>query len=297
MKKNKKIVVIVIIFIILLCISFFAIYLSMKEDKSNIENPPVKEEQEEVKNINKEIMVLQDERMLFTLENIVNNYYDEILGSNKEVYNVLEEKYKLENNINENNVLDKIGLDLNSATFVLENVYYNNDPTIIYYFINGYLYTQEHEEAEVIYNPNVNYLIIVKNNQYVIRPLESNIVLENIANSYNIQDVSINSSSRLSYSKLDETNKLSYYINQFINLLYLDNQKAYSMLTDETKLKYLNYEDFYNQRESIYNSFSARIFAFAVKEEENYKIYSIHDMNQKSIKVIEYKPKDFKIGY
>lgn len=297
MKKNKKIVVIVIIFIILLCISFFAIYLSMKEDKSNIENPPVKEEQEEVKNINKEIMVLQDERMLFTLENIVNNYYDEILGSNKEVYNILEEKYKLENNINENNVLDKIGLDLNSATFVLENVYYNNDPTIIYYFINGYLYTQEHEEAEVIYNPNVNYLIIVKNNQYVIRPLESNIVLENIANSYNIQDVSINSSSRLSYSKLDETNKLSYYINQFINLLYLDNQKAYSMLTDETKLKYLNYEDFYNQRESIYNSFSARIFAFAVKEEENYKIYSIHDMNQKSIKVIEYKPKDFKIGY
>lgn len=297
MKKNKKIVVIVIIFIILLCISFFAIYLSMKEDKSNIENPPVKEEQEEVKNINKEIMVLQDERMLFTLENIVNNYYDEILGSNKEVYNILEEKYKLENNINENNVLDKIGLDLNSATFVLENVYYNNDPTIIYYFINGYLYTQEHEEAEVIYNPNVNYLIIVKNNQYVIRPLESNIVLENIANSYNIQDVSINSSSRLSYSKLDETNKLSYYINQFINLLYLDNQKAYSMLTDETKLKYLNYEDFYNQRESIYNSFSARIFAFAVKEEENYKIYSIHDMNQKSIKIIEYKPKDFKIGY
>ena len=82
-----------------------------------------------------------------------------------------------------------------------------------------------------------------------------------------------------------------------MNLLILDNERAYNMLDDETKNKYYSYDYFYTQRYDIYNNFSANIFAISKTENEENIIYSIKDSNQRTIKITEFRIMDYKIGF
>jgi len=80
-------------------------------------------------------------------------------------------------------------------------------------------------------------------------------------------------------------------------MLFFDPELAYNMLTADTKNKYLNYADFYNQIPDVYNNLSSAIFAYSKKEKEDIIEYYIKDDSQNDIKIIEYDIMNFKISY
>jgi len=302
MKNNSKKLIIIIV-IILGITSIIALYFGFKSPNDNNQNnnpggTTTNPGTSSSNLINKEISLLTVEDEYLKIQNTINDYYTKLsIKDNAGLYKILEKSYILENNITANNVTDVIYSNYETVNYTAKEIYYNKNSSVTYYFVNGYVFNQTIMEDDFSYEKSVNYMIIVKNGYYVIRPLSNQIEIENYAKNYNIKDIDINSKTKLVTTSVSEKNKLITYITEFMNLLILDNERAYNMLDDETKNKYYSYDYFYTQRYDIYNNFSANIFAISKTENEENIIYSIKDSNQRTIKITEFRIMDYKIGF
>ena len=248
--------------------------------------------------IKQSISLLEDESKWFQIANIINDYYSLLAQKNATgIYNLLEGKYISENNITLNNILDKINTNYEEVTYRAEKIYYNDDNKVNYYFVNGYVKNVTMLEGNVTYNKNINYLVIVKNKKYVIRPLENNINIEEFAKNYEKTDITINNNTSIKNTSISENNKLTLYINEFLNLLYLDVNKAYNMLSTEMQNEYKSINNFKNNRQKISNSIKARIKNYYKKEREECTEYLITDIANNEIEIYEYGIMDYKISY
>ena len=291
---QKKMLIIIGIF--LLISSIIAIVLSFKTANNNkpSTNIPNTNNQE----IGYEISKLKNEEMFFNIQNTINDYYINLSNKNNDkLYKILEDEYKKELGITKYNASSKIYSNYETVNYVVTDIYYNKFSYITYYFVSGYLFSSSMVEDYFDYNKNTCFLIIVKDGEYVLKPLENNINIKNYANNYDIKDVNIKSNEELVKINLSEKNKLSIYINEFLNLLYLDTRQAYDMLDEKTKNKYLNYYDFEIQIDNVYQTLSANIFAYTVVENKDNVEYKIKDKSQNTILITEYSVMDYKIGF
>lgn len=301
--NNGQKKMLIIIGIVLLITSIFAVILSFKTF-NNEETPSNKPNNNETGNENSgleigyEIAELKNEKLFFNIQNTINKYYINLSNKNiEEIYKVLEEDYKKENGITKNNLTNKIYSNYETVNYVVTEIYYNKFSVITYYFVSGYLFNATMMSDSYDYNAKTNFILITKDDEYVLKPLEDNIDIKKYAENYNIKDIEINSNEELDKINVTEKNKLTIYINEFLNLLYLDTQRAYNMLDETTKNKYLNYYDFEMQIDSIYNSISSNIFAYSIVENKNNIIYKIKDKSQNTILITEYNVMNYKIGF
>lgn len=301
--NNGQKKMLIIIGIVLLITSIFAVILSFKTF-NNEETPSNKPNNNETGNENSgleigyEIAELKNEKLFFNIQNTINKYYINLSNKNiEEIYKVLEEDYKKENGITKNNLTNKIYSNYETVNYVVTEIYYNKFSVITYYFVSGYLFNATMMSDSYDYNAKTNFILITKDDEYVLKPLEDNIDIKKYAENYNIKDIEINSNEELDKINVTEKNKLTIYINEFLNLLYLDTQRAYNMLDETTKNKYLNYSDFEMQIDSIYNSISSNIFAYSIVENKNNIIYKIKDKSQNTILITEYNVMNYKIGF
>ena len=292
-KNNQKIIIIGIVGLLILT-SFLAVYfsLNMSEPKNPSKEP----------NISKEITRLKDTNTFFSLQNAINYFYD-LREQNKtnELLELLNKEYINNHNITENNVLENINLDNESVSFNIEEVYYNANSDITYYFLKGYIVGESFLDAAT-YNDNKYFLVIVDiDNNYVVMPIENINNLETYAKNYNIENLEINNNSEFKMLKLDDKNKVFNYINKFTDLLYLDSNKAYNMLDNNTKGIYTSIDDFINNKNNIYQKLKVKFNYVEKEENENNIIYSLqtkdNEGNTISINIIEYFPYDYKIGF
>ena len=302
MKDNSKKLIIIIV-LLLGITSIIALYFGFKspsdDNKNNNPGGTTTNPGNSSSNlINKEISLLTIENEYLNVQNTINDYYTKLaVKDNEGLYKILDETYILENNITKDNVTDVIYSNYETVNYTAKEIYYNKNSSVTYYFVNGYVFNQTIMEDDFSYEKSVNYMIIVKNGYYTIRPLSNQIEIENYAKNYDIKDVDINSKTKLVTTSVSEKNKLITYITEFMNLLILDNERAYNMLDDETQNKYYSYDYFYTQRYDIYNNFSANIFATSKTENEENIIYSIKDSNQRTIKITEFRIMDYKLGF
>lgn len=293
--NNKKIIILITIILVYAIIFVVAIYFEDQFDSNTNNNTPSLETPEI---INKRISLLTEEKEYFKIQNAINTYYEMLIGKdNNSLYKILEEEYVIENNITPNNVTNIINSNYEVVSFIAKEIYYNANSTVTYYFINGYVFNQTVMEDYYSYEGSVNYLLIEKNGKYVIKPLTTDININNYAKNYEIKDININNNFFVSEVLITEKTKLVTYITEFKNLLILDSLRAYDMLDDETKSKYINYEEFYNQRYDIYNKLATNIYGIAKEENNNSVEYNIKDINQATIKITEHRVMDYKIGY
>lgn len=286
MEKKGQIKIIVIVLLILIITSVLAIFISMKNRDNNenvIDNMVVE---------NKEIKRL-DNDIVFTLQDIINDYYETISQSNYEkLYNLLDEDYLKENNINKQNIstiiMDKYG----DASFFVNKVLCNNDRIIRYYFINGYLLNFDTN----IYEKNINFIVIVKNGKYVINPIGNNDI-DIYSKNYSLINKNIKDTNSFKIKNISDKSKMITYIALFLNMLDVDSLKAYNMLDEKTKEKYGSYEIFLSLKNTIYNEITPTVFAYSVEKDENQIFYYLKDNKQKSIGIIEYYPMDFVINF
>lgn len=298
MEEHKK-KILTLVGVILIFIALIVVILSIifKDEKINEPNKPSSNPN---KVIAKEIEELKDENLFFSAQNAINNYYSMLSNKNTDyIISILDNDYKREKNITSNNIYNVLKSDYETVNYIAKSIYYNPNSPITYYFINGYLSNLSMMEDDYQYYPNINFLIIVNenNNYYNIMPLDDNIDIENFAKNYDIKNRQITGNTLLSSYTMSEKNKLSVYITEFIDLMVYDNKRAYDMLDEETKNKYNGIDDFKNQLMDIYNYLSTLIFSFSSKEVNGEKVYSIIDDNQNKITIYEKNIMNYKIGF
>jgi len=294
--KGKKIIVVVIIALLIIT-SVIGIILSGKVEENSGGNNNSNEKNELT--INKKITELTDEKTYYALEEIINNFLEAYTNKkSNSVYKMLDKNYIIENSITSNNVLEKLNIEYQSANFTINDVYYNENSLITYYFITGDVFNiTDYETDNFSYDKNVSFLVIEKNSYYVLIPLKNNIDIKTYSNNYNIKDIEIEKNNNFVKKEINENNKLINYINYFKNLVIFNPEKAYNMLNEETKLKYSNYDDFYDKSIDIYNNLSTNVFASSKQEYSDRIEYEIKDQKQNKITIIEYRIYKYTIGY
>jgi len=299
MDKNKK-KVLIIIGIILAIISLLAIILGfILKDKDDTQNPnpnlnpnpgnvtPI---------IKKEIKHLDDDKIFFSLQNLMNDYYSLYSLQDSKLYDLLESDYKKNLSLTRNNLFQLLEEIEGNTSFTPYEIYYNPGSTITYYFIKGYLLNIP-LVGDATYKKDLSFLVIVSStNNYVIKPLEANLDLENYAKNYDIKDMEINNNSNFKLSSISTENKLVLYLNSFKNLLVYDNTKAYEMLSESLKEEYTA-STFASEVSSIYNAISAKIFSYATKTINGKKVFNIIDSKQNSITIYEDSIMNFTIDF
>ena len=78
-------------------------------------------------------------------------------------------------------------------------------------------------------------------------------------------------------------------------MLYLNTEKAYDMLSDETKQRYPELEDFSDDLENVYNNITSRVQSYGVNGEDGKRTYSIIMYNDKEIIFTENSIMNFKV--
>ena len=298
MTKNNQKFILIFIVILLVFTSVMAVFISMNiKDNNNDDqnnnipsNKPV---------INKEISRLNNDEEYFAVQNAINYFYTMIHSSDKdETLSILDNEFVNENGINKDNLLEKFNLNNLLISFISEEIYYNDNSNITYYFIKGYIIESPVEEGNISYSPNKYYLLIVDmNNHFVIKPLDNVDNLETYAKSYDIKEVAINNNTDFKKQETSDKNRIINYINNFVNLLYLDTSKAYDMLDDETKKQYTNLDSFINDIDNIYSKLFTNFKALNKEENADNIIYKAQNKDMETISITEYYPNDYKIGF
>ena len=295
-KNNQKLIIIVIIALLIMT-SLLAVFISLNID-GNDENPGNNNSNEPI--INKEISRLKDDKEYFAVQNALNDLYDKASTNNRaEIISLLDNDYVLENNITEDNVFEKLNFSTTFTNFIAEEIYYNINSSITYYFIKGY--KNEYlmgVEGEIKYTKDLYYVLVVdNNNHYMLKPLENIKNLEEYANDYDLKKVEITNDSNFNQIEITENNKLIAYITNYINLMFLDVDKAYSMLNDDLKDKYSNLNSFINDVDNINEKLFTSFYATSSKENTDNIVYKVQNHDGDTITITEYYPNDYKIGF
>lgn len=156
-KTSFKIFVVALIFSLLIFGGLFIYALNM-ETKEEIE-----------------VEYVTNPTMFFTVENCVNRYIGLIVAKDSEsLYNVIDEKYKIDNGITVNNVLANVKHLSNNYSFVSDKMLEDKKESYKYY-VRGYLIEEIYDENNFNSNKEEFGLIVkldVVNNTYSIIPSE-----------------------------------------------------------------------------------------------------------------------------
>ena len=300
MTKNNQKIIIILIVVLLMFTSIMAVVISLNthDDDLNNENSANNNSTNSIR-INKEISRLKNYDEYYAINNVINNLYMvELEKDSENIINLLLDDYIINNSITKDNVLDILNISENNVIFYPEEIYYNANSDITYYFIKGYTIEYPLIDGDLKYNDNINYLLIVDNyKNYAIMPLESLDNLEEYANGYDIKEIKIDKNNKFKIEETKETNKISNYITNYTNLMYLNVTKAYKMLDDKTQEKYSSLNSFIANRDSINDRIFTEFKAISTKEQEDYTVYKVQDRNNNTITITEYYPNDYKIGF
>ena len=312
MNKNNKKILIIVIVVILVITSILAVILSLGDNKkpnditnNTTENPnsPVNPNPNTPDSSDEDVISTNIERLknapeFFAIQEAINNFYIVLTNENaSEFLGLLENKYVTENNLTESNVLNIIKTTNPLISYQASTIYYNPKSSVTYYFVNGYVVESTIEEGTPKYIKDVNYLVIVTNNKYVIRPLGNVADLETYAKNYNKVKIEINNSTKFSKNNVSNDNKVKGYIINFMDLMFYDVNKAYNMLDDQTKEKYPDLNSFISNREVIADNLFTSFWYTNDNEDSDVFIYKVQNRGGDTITITEYYPNDFKIGF
>lgn len=201
-----------------------------------------------------------------------------------------EEFFSIQSSIND---IENVEMD---TSYFVQEIYINTISNTYYYFIRITKFAEFDDPVD-------KYLLLIldKNtDHYELNEINDIISdLESYAKNYNIKEKSINSGSMLMRGNGSTKNILTVYLEYFKILLIKDSQAAYNMLADDTKAKYIDYNDFDSNVINIYESLSSGIFSIGSDDTKNddIKIYSFEDNNRNKITIYEESIMNFKISY
>ena len=287
-ESQKKLVIIIGVLLILTTIFAFV----MGTDSNSPEEKKTEEPTILTPILKTETARLNDQDIFFTIQDIMNNFYTELYDNPANTLALLDKSFITVNKLDENNIYEHFDKPNGLVEFNLEEVYYNPDSNMTYYFIKGYTID------EIKSTNNLYYLIKVDmENNYSITPLKDIENLEEYIKNYHFNKVYLDNKTDFKIKEIDDIDKLISYINNFKKLMYLDIDKAYNMLNDATKSIYNDINVFTNDKDNIAEKLFVKFRSVNVQEENNLVIYTIKENNENSIIITEQNPNNYKIDF
>ena len=195
-----------------------------------------------------EISKLEDVNYFFSIENnlnIIPIYIEE--NNYNALYNLLNEKYIENNDIYVDNVISKFE-EYIYTIFDVTNVYVTNKDNLYKYFIKCNIRKNAYEEnADVI---TTKYIVLnydEKIMSYNIEFISNKKYEEYISGKKEVsfEKIKTNNFNQFTYKNITDSTLATYYLNNFIDMIYEDSKLAYSRISPETKEKYFKtYDEF-----------------------------------------------------
>lgn len=189
------------------------------------------------------------------------------------------------------NGIENVEMD---TSYFANEIYINTISHTYYYFIRCTKFAEfvgpEDKYLLLILDKNTNFYELIEINDTVDD-------LKSYSENYILEEKSINFGNKFANADESVKNILTIYLEYFKILLIKDSLTAYNMLTNETKAKYSDYNDFVSRNIEIYESFSSKIFSYSLEENENNNVYIFEDDNRNKITIYEESIMNFKISY
>lgn len=274
MKEKKKLKLVIVIIAVIIILPIFLL-LILHKDETELKN---NENNMYFSDISfADFSLLTDSVVGFSLQNIINEYFEYKNTNNTQKLNeILNSKYQKDLN-NSNNI---------ETVYFTDKIYQYSYKNYEYYFLDGYITEQSLMDDKIAYTDDVNFFVIVNkmDSKVSIYPLENN-DFSNFVLKYKFGEEQLN----YPYKSINITGKnmLKLYINNYLSLLFNDQDKAYNMLGNNTKKYFGSKEEFIKQIDFIYNSLTTSIFSYSVEKEDDIVIYRILDDNQNDIIIYE----------
>ena len=243
---------------------------------------------------------VKDYDEFFTINSLINDYYQNMVDDDKSiVLDKIDAAYIKSHKITKNNVKNYMEQNYDDITYVSKYMYVKGLNSILYYFVNGEVQNYDFAAEVLTEKKGINYLIIVDQNNktYSITPVASDISMFEYAQDYKMSNKTIEKNDNNKY-KLQSINDQSiaiYYLNYFKNMLYLNTEKAYAMLDQNSKNAYDSYEAFVNNLSVLYDNLSTNLLSYSAKGEKGKRSYSIISTNQKQVNFIEKSIMDYTV--
>ena len=316
-KKILKIVLMILASLLIIILVILLMFKSteheqkeeMKEQVANeVEGQGEPGKQEEVKYEKQSVKELSLYKLV---ENNINGYINDIYEENSnEVLDVLSQEYKQKEEIDENNVFDKV-VDVNTySDFDIKEIEENNIFGNYVFFVKGKL----HAEKDVIFNEQtgqwewvkanntsekeLKYIVTIDfaNSTYSIEPTELNEY--SIPENYEIS-ITENDNNTFEYKVYENYEKIGIYLQDFKEKISNNKiEEAYELLDDNyKKTKFSNIESFRkyinDNKERLEELYATK---YKINEYDNYYEYVLIDKNNNYYIINEYSAMNYKIA-
>ena len=270
---SKKVLIIGLILILIIS-GTVTIVLTGKTD--NEKNMDVEEQVGDVETKFKREKV-SNSTVFYTVEDCINFYIDSVEAEEKDkIFELLDEKYINENNINQENVLKYVEKPKNS--FIALDMYESELDNVCSYIVEGV-------ENDGIYNTKMYFRVGLDTNNFSfnIMPLSAKKYnnIDEIEESESIAEIPNNDANSYQYNRIKENEIIEKILKYYCDLTVNNVKKAYDMLEQEYREKrfdkYSKFQDYIKKRSE--NLKQARVAGYSVKEEENKKIYTVVDQD------------------
>lgn len=321
MESNKKFVIIMSfigVIIVGLLIVFLAIPSPSIEPGNQIDNDVVNEPDKDTDDDNNDDVVdsepekeevdvptftkLDDYDVFFSLNSLISDYYSGYTIENYDkVMNILDNEYRIRNNIKKENVKNLLNGKIGELTFNSKIIYARENKQMVYYFMQGDIIEvanilptdPEHmgSESRISEEENICFLIIRDkvSNTFSITPLPITTDLYTYAQNYKIKNKTISSNKDNNFRITKQSDEMitRRYISYFLNIMYINTEKAFNMLETSYKNSFGTLQNFTYNLDNINGKISSNFLGFNVSGEKGSRIYNVQMRNDARMVITE----------
>lgn len=288
MKQIKKIIIILVIILIitLICI----LYLNSQNSTEQVgENQNIEEDISS--DFIKKLGLVNDYSTFFSVEKMFNNYIKNVHSKNQEaIYNILDQEYKMKNNITKENILNYVhDIEQYDQEVRIRKIYSHEDTNNAIYYIYCIL-EKEHKGKEFYFTLYKDY----KNLTYSVEQIDKETFDKKIINrGQELEEKRIekNDNNKTIYSNPTEKEIVTKYFENFLyNMLYYPDY-AYSLLNSTYRnMCFTTLQEFKqyieNKREVLSSYYEGSLKSF--DEFETMEEYSIYLGQAKKLEIKQY---------
>lgn len=278
MKRDNKIAYI-LIFIFLIALIICIIILNKNNKDITINNGDTLVNNDITIN-GSDFKLLNNQNIFFSLQNSINDYYENL--DNEEYINniVIDEKENL-------NKLDNL-------TYIMNKAYYLDIDDATFYVVSGKVIKESYVNGDNSYNTGI-YFIYVYNNTIRLKRLNASNIDVFLNKLYYQGNIDLKEGISYEVNTISIENKLTYYLSNFMNNLMYYPKDAYSLLDNNMKKFYSSYNIFLSDVMKVYNKITPVIFSYSSISKSDYMVYNVVDDKQNNIVITEYGIMDYKI--
>ena len=276
---NEKQMKIVIVAIIAVMVIITIILISISKLKSVNSNEGIKDSGKADLEVIEEAQLITNQRLYFTIrDDILQKYLKAVEKNDSEaVYNMLNDEYKKENNINVSNVIQKSSSYKIPKAFPI-HIYQKELTNFTVFYIDTIVQNNEivnNTELKVIPQEEFYKIIIdIENNAFSIAKINEDYYNSGIKAKENIKNNIIqNEDNIVKYVNITEKSLVTEYMLNYSNMLENNPERAYELLDDDyKKTKFNDYQAFENLiKQGIANGMEPDTYSKEYDENGNVK--------------------------